>query len=134
MMVKAASIQSQGNADCHLILRGSNYGHSNFNQQSVTKACQLLQSKQLPVRIMIDCSHGNSGKDHGKQHAVIDNICEQLVQPNCAIFGVMLESFIHPGKQALKSADKLAYGISVTDACIGLAETEKLLLQLAQCV
>jgi 3-deoxy-7-phosphoheptulonate synthase len=81
---------------------------------------------------MVDCSHGNSQKDHTKQALVIDSLCEQISAGETAIFGTMIESNLLAGKQDLNNKDQLTYGQSITDACIDWNETETLLEKLAK--
>ena len=91
-------------------------------------------SNQLPHRIMVDCSHGNSRKDYKRQSLVVQDICQQLSAGSRQICGIMLESNLVAGNQALKDKDKLVYGQSITDACIAWDETEEILAQLAKAV
>ncbi len=119
-----AAIQSCGNPYSHLVLRGSDK-RPNFDATSVGDALRALQDNRLEPRIVIDCSHGNSGKDPWKQQAVLEEI---LSQNNPALAGFMLESHLKSGKQPLcEDLDLLHYGISITDACLGWEETEALL-------
>ncbi|MDX8430493.1 MAG: 3-deoxy-7-phosphoheptulonate synthase [Candidatus Algichlamydia australiensis] len=107
---------SHGNPDTHLIMRGSRHG-PNFEADAIAEAHSLLQKRNLQNRLLIDCSHGNSGKDHTKQPEVFANIMKQIRGGNRQILGVMLESHLHEGKK-----------LSLTDSCIGWETTEKLLL------
>jgi 3-deoxy-7-phosphoheptulonate synthase len=124
--------QTHGNPFAHIILRGGN--QPNYQAQHVQQAAELLQQAGLPQRIMIDCSHGNSDKDHNKQMLVAENIAMQLTQGNTSIFGVMVESFLCEGKQEVVAGKPLVYGQSITDACIDLATSDLLLAALAQAI
>jgi 3-deoxy-7-phosphoheptulonate synthase len=125
-----AIVRTQGNENCHIILRGSNTG-VNYTASDVNNAVALLENAELPKRVMIDCSHGNSMKDFRRQHVVVADIVEQLRQGSPTILGVMLESNLVAGKQAFDSGQPLVYGQSITDACISWEETLPLLEQLA---
>ncbi|MCP4451433.1 MAG: 3-deoxy-7-phosphoheptulonate synthase [Planctomycetes bacterium] len=129
----AAIVATRGNKDCHVILRG---GHSsaNYDVDSVTTAAALLDSKGLHTRVMIDCSHGNSGKDPKQQPRVAHHVAEQLAQGLSAIFGVMLESHLVGGNQPIAASDAMTYGQSVTDACLNWDETVPVLDALADAV
>jgi 3-deoxy-7-phosphoheptulonate synthase len=128
----AAIVNTSGNDACHVILRGAHSG-SNYDKQNIISTAKLLNENQLPEKIMVDCSHGNSEKDHTKQGKVIEQLCEQINQGSKYISGVMLESNLVAGKQALHQDKKLVYGQSVTDACIDWEETKRLLKKLAEC-
>lgn len=129
----AAITKTSGNQDCHIILRGSNQG-PNFSADNISRVIQQLQDKQLNQGLMVDCSHGNSNKDHRKQKAVVADLCKQIATGNQHIVGVMIESNLIEGRQTLTDKQTLTYGQSITDACIGFEETEQLLVQLAQAV
>ncbi|MBM4269123.1 MAG: 3-deoxy-7-phosphoheptulonate synthase [Deltaproteobacteria bacterium] len=128
-----AIVSTRGNPDCHVILRGGASG-TNYDPASVRKAAEALRAAKLPERIMIDASHGNSSKDHRRQPIVAHEIAEQVAAGESAIFGVMIESFLEAGRQDLGDPAKLRYGVSVTDACIGTAETMPVLRDLAEAV
>ena len=129
----AGIVHTQGNPHTHIILRGGSISGPNHSADHIKKSINLLQSKQLPLNIMIDCSHGNSEKNHLKQAEVIQSIKDQINAGEKAISGIMIESFLQEGKQSLKNLDDLEYGKSVTDACIDWPTTEKLLREIAQC-
>jgi 3-deoxy-7-phosphoheptulonate synthase len=96
----------------------------------MAEARHRLEAAGLPVRIVVDCSHANSGKDPTRQSIVWRDVLEQRRAGDRSIVGMMLESNIHPGSQPVQAdRSKLAYGVSVTDACIGWDETEQLLLE-----
>ena len=128
----AAIVSTRGNTACHLILRGSNEG-TNYNQNDVTDALNLLRKNEVKTGIMIDCSHGNSFKNHEIQPEVADNICLQISNGADSLCGVMLESFLVGGKQPLNKP-KLVYGQSITDACLSWEMTEPLLFKLGEAV
>lgn len=128
-----AIVGTKGNPSCHLILRGSNQA-TNYDAESVNAAANALKAQNLPSRVMIDCSHGNSRKDHTRQALVVADICEQLAAGSQNICGLMLESNLIAGKQSLTPGKPLTYGQSITDACISWEETQVLLAKLAQAV
>ncbi|WP_036992874.1 3-deoxy-7-phosphoheptulonate synthase, partial [Stutzerimonas stutzeri] len=123
-----ALLSTSGNGDTHLVLRG---GHSgpNFDEDSVAKARDTLQRQGIAPRILVDCSHANSGKDPLSQPAVLTSIIDQRMAGDSTLRGVMLESHLFDGCQPLSG--KLKYGVSVTDGCLGWATTEAILRQAA---
>lgn len=128
----AAIFGTTGNPDCHVILRGGQSG-PNYERADVAPVLEALRTKSLPPYLMVDCSHGNSLKDHTKQCLVVESVIEQRKASDHGIFGVMIESHLVAGNQPLKpNLSELTYGQSVTDACIGWDETEMLLSELAQ--
>ncbi len=129
----AAIVSTLGNDACHIILRGSNQG-TNYDAKSVKHVAKMLHEAELPPCIMIDCSHGNSNKDHARQPIVAADIAEQIANGAKEICGIMLESNLVAGKQALHHGKDLAYGQSLTDACISFEETKPVLKQLATSV
>jgi 3-deoxy-7-phosphoheptulonate synthase len=128
----AAIFQTTGNNACHVILRGGTRTGPNFDAEHVSKVCGKLASKGLRETVMIDCSHGNSHKDHLKQASVVASICAQVSSGSSQIFGAMLESHLVEGRQDYVPGGAAVYGQSITDACISLAQTEPLLEQLAK--
>ncbi len=133
----AAIVATRGNDACHVILRGSTSG-PNFDRASVEAASTLMRDQRLPARLMIDCSHGNSQKDHTRQAQVAQAIADQVAAGAQDIFGVMLESHLVAGRQdadaARASGHGLTYGQSITDACLGFSETVPVLEALAASV
>ncbi|OBC00120.1 3-deoxy-7-phosphoheptulonate synthase [Mycobacterium sp. 852013-50091_SCH5140682] len=127
-MGRGAVVSTEGNEDCHVILRGGTDG-PNYGADSVTAAAAKLTAAGLPGRIVIDCSHANSGKDHVRQ-AVVAGEVAQLVRDGLPVSGVMLESFIVAGAQA-PEARPLTYGQSVTDKCMDWDTTDSVLRELA---
>ncbi len=124
--------QTHGNPFAHVILRGGKM--PNYHSEDIKDTCQHLEEANLSQSIMIDCSHGNSYKDHNKQIDVARDIAKQISQGEKSIFGVMIESFIKPGNQSVKEGVPLTYGQSITDACIDLAVSEEILAVLADSV
>lgn len=126
--LKGAIFPTTGNPETHIILRGGN-GTPNYDEKSVKQAEQLLEEAKLPPRIMIDCSHANSGKDYNRQPDVFKNIIHQH-QTNKNIFGLMLESHLKEGKQSFTylqdSPSSLDPNQSMTDSCVGWGVTEEL--------
>jgi len=124
--------QTNGNPDCHLILRGGK--EPNYDKQSITEVTQKLKSTKVNSKIMVDFSHANSNKDFRRQSIVCESICEQIQAGNTDIFGVMIESFLEEGSQKLVNGKAEKFGQSITDQCIGWNETEHLLEKLAAAV
>ena len=129
----AAVVTTSGNADTHVILRGGRSG-PNYSSSHVTKALDLISAAGLPRRIMVDASHGNSGKDHTRQIGVADSLAEQLTGGQHGVVGVMLESFLVAGRQNPGNPATLTYGQSVTDACMDIEMTTSALETLAASV
>jgi 3-deoxy-7-phosphoheptulonate synthase len=131
-----AMVHTAGNPDGHVILRGG--AVPNYDAKSVASACDALEDAGRQPSVMVDCSHGNSGKNHDKQAAVVRDVGAQIAAGSRQIFGVMIESHLVAGAQAFKpgSTDRrtLHYGQSITDACIGWDESKALLGELADAV
>jgi len=125
-----AIVETTGNPDCHLILRGSDHGR-NDDPESVAKAVAALHKAGVNERLMIDCSHGNSSKDHRRQREVVQSILQQRACGSSPIVGAMIESHLIEGRQDCRDPKALVYGQSITDACIGWEETDELLRKLA---
>jgi 3-deoxy-7-phosphoheptulonate synthase len=125
-------IKTLGNPDRHIVLRGGG-GRTNHGPEDVARAAEMVAAEGIlrPIMIMVDCSHDNSSKDHRRQAQVARSVVRQFADGQRAILGLMLESNLHPGKQTWKEGAALAYGVSITDACLGWQETESLLLELA---
>lgn len=131
---QAAILLTSGNPDCHLILRGGRQT-TNYDSGSVASTVDKMKKAKAKPRIMIDCSHANSGKDYRKQGSVCRSVSEQIgSSAEHPIMGVMIESNLVEGSQPLVSGKALVYGQSITDACIDWAETEVLLRELAGAV
>ncbi len=119
-------IKTSGNPDGHVILRGGK--QPNYDSVNVADCEYALSKNNLEPGIVIDCSHGNSNKDYRRQPLVADNVFSQICDGNTSIIGIMLESNLNAGNQSSEMAkDEMAYGISVTDACIDFDATERLL-------
>lgn len=130
---QSAIFATAGNADSHLILRGGNNG-PNHDADSVAGAVAQLGQANLASRVMIDCSHANSRKQHKKQLEVGNDVAGQIAAGSRAIVGVMIESHLFEGNQKLVPGVKPDYGVSITDACLGWEDTEALLGELARAV
>jgi len=128
-----AIVATRGNPDCHVILRGGQSG-PNHDAASVGWVAGALRAAGLAPRLMIDASHGNSGKDYRRQPVVAQDIGEQVGAGDRGIFGVMLESFLEDGRQDLVAGQPLRYGQSITDACLGWDLTVPVLTDLAKAV
>jgi len=128
----AAIVETAGNKDCHIILRGGKT--TNFDANSVKVVTDELNNVGLNDKIMIDFSHANSQKKFKNQMLVCDDVCTQIAQGNKQIFGVMVESNLVEGRQNLVNNKAEVYGQSITDACIGWQDTESLLAQLNDAV
>ncbi|MBK5103807.1 MAG: 3-deoxy-7-phosphoheptulonate synthase [Burkholderiales bacterium] len=131
---RAMIVSSTGNPHGHLVLRGSEAG-PNYDAASVRSAADVLARAGLQPRMIVDCSHGNSGKDYRKQPEVVASLAQQIGGGSYAICGVMLESHLVEGKQTITDNKRnLRYGQSVTDACIGWDQTVTALDSLAAAV
>ena len=146
-----AIVGTVGNEDCFVILRGGTKG-TNFDKDSIAEAKEKLRNAGLKERLMVDCSHGNSLKNHKNQPKVARTLCDQIEEGDEGIMGVMVESHINEGKfdtyYATIATDEstgaqkvppegkkgLKYGVSITDACIHWEDTEKVLEMFAQAV
>jgi 3-deoxy-7-phosphoheptulonate synthase len=128
-----AILRTTGNRDCHVILRGGK-GSPNHTPEGVAATLERLRAAGLPERVVIDASHDNSGKDHTRQPATAAEIAAQLGAGNASIVGVMLESFLVEGRQDLSTGAPLAYGQSITDACMSWETTVGVLEELAAAV
>ena len=126
---KSAIFNTAGNDDCHIIHRGGN-NKSNFGSDDVKNSVRILEQNGMRPNIMIDASHANSNKDFKMQSKVVDDVKNQLLSGEKNIIGIMLESNLVEGNQKISSRDKLVYGQSITDSCIGWEETENIILDL----
>ena len=133
---QVAIVQTQGNKDCHVILRGGKA--PNYDAASVAAACKELEASKLPATLMVDFSHANSSKQHKKQVDVARDIAGQISGGSRQVFGVMVESHLHEGAQKFTPGkDQVAaleYGKSITDACIGWEDSEEVLKVLSDAV
>ena len=124
-----ALLETRGNPDTHLVLRGG-HGGPNYDAGSVVAARVALERQGIPARILVDCSHANSGKDPLRQPQVLEDVLDQRLAGDASLRGVMLESHLFDGCQPLSGA--LRYGVSITDGCLGWAATEQSLLRAAE--
>jgi 3-deoxy-7-phosphoheptulonate synthase len=133
---QVAIVQTHGNPDCHVILRGGKA--PNYDAASVAAACQDLEKAKLPATLMVDCSHANSSKQFEKQLDVARDIAAQIASGSTSVFGVMVESHLQSGAQKFTpgkdDAAKLEYGRSITDACLGWDDSIESLEVLSQAV
>ena len=130
---RACVVTTTGNPDVHVILRGGTDG-PNYQPEHVASALGAVRQAGMPPTVMIDASHGNSRKDHTRQAEVAREIAGQIGGGQSGIAGVMVESFLVPGRQELASPAELTYGQSVTDACLGWDTTADVLADLASAV
>ncbi len=128
----SAIVNTSGNGDCHIILRGGK--EPNYSASHVAEVKEGLTKAGLRPQVMIDFSHANSSKQFKKQMEVGADVCAQIANGEKAITGVMIESHLVEGNQSLESGEPLVYGKSVTDACIGWEDTDAILRQLAAAV
>ncbi|VEF27501.1 Phospho-2-dehydro-3-deoxyheptonate aldolase, Phe-sensitive [Shewanella baltica] len=128
----SAIVSTKGNPDCHIILRGGR--EPNYSAPHVAEISQQLLKAELADNIMIDFSHANSSKQYQRQLVVAEDVAGQVATGNTAIFGVMVESHLVEGRQDLIEGQELCYGQSITDACIGWDDTERLLAILNQSI
>ena len=133
---QVAIVHTDGNPDCHVILRGGKA--PNYDAASVAAACADLQAAKLPATLMVDCSHANSLKQHEKQLDVARDVAAQIAGGSRQVFGVMVESNIHAGAQKFTpgkgDVNALTYGQSITDACLGWEGSEAVLAVLDEAV
>jgi len=123
----AAIFQTSGNDTCHVILRGGTRTGPNFDADHIAKVSVRLAAQGLRESVMVDCSHGNSQKDHRRQTEVAAALCAQIAGGSHHIFGTMLESHLVEGRQNYVPGQPATYGQSITDACISFEQTEPLL-------
>jgi 3-deoxy-7-phosphoheptulonate synthase len=129
----AAIVSTRGNPECHVILRGGSNG-PNYGARAVEEVVAKLEGVGVSPRVMIDCSHANSGKDHTNQPGVVNDIAGQISAGRPEIFGLMLESFLIDGNQDHKAGEELVYGQSITDKCMSWERTEPLFGILSEAV
>jgi 3-deoxy-7-phosphoheptulonate synthase len=127
----AAAVATAGNPDRHLVLRGGTAG-PNYAARDVAAAAELVADLGIARGVLVDCSHANSGKDHRRQAAVCREVLAQARAGQPALLGIALESHLVAGRQEWRPGEPLAFGVSITDACIGWDETERLLLEIAE--
>ena len=125
----SSAIQTSGNRNLHLVLRGGSNG-PNYDAMSIHKAAESLAAEGLPEAIMIDCNHANSGKDPSRQELVLRDAIHQIKNGDNSIFGIMIESNINGGNQPISAS--LQYGVSITDACLDWGNTNRIILNAHQ--
>jgi len=130
---RTAIVASTGNEYTHIILRGGS-SQPNYSPAHVEESSKMLSKANLRPNIMIDFSHANSYKTPSRQREVCDNVCQQLSAGESRVFGVMIESHLIEGNQKVIDGQELVYGQSITDGCVGWAETEELCRNLANAV
>jgi 3-deoxy-7-phosphoheptulonate synthase len=130
----SAILQTTGNETCHVILRGGTRTGPNYSADRIGSVCDALARLGLPPRLMVDCSHGNSQRDHRRQAEVASALAQQISAGSERIFGVMLESQLVAGRQDYQPGVDLVYGQSITDACIDMDQTETILEEVATAV
>jgi len=133
---QVAIVETRGNTDCHVILRGGKA--PNYDAASIAAACKEIEAAKLPCTLMVDCSHANSGKLHSRQVDVASDVAAQLEAGNRCVFGVMVESHLQAGAQKFAAGKddpaSLAYGQSITDACLGWDDSVRALELLSSAV
>jgi 3-deoxy-7-phosphoheptulonate synthase len=128
----AAIFETRGNDDCHVILRGGKT--PNYDDAGVAASCAVLRAAGLREQVMVDISHGNSGKRHERQIAIASELAQRIAAGERRIFGLMIESHLEAGRQDLVPGVPLRHGVSITDACIGFDQTVPVLRALAGAV
>lgn len=128
----SAIFSTTGNPDCHVILRGGK--QPNYDAQSINDAAEIIERSGQMVRLMVDCSHANSAKNHERQEIVCQSVAEQVAAGDDRIIGLMLESNLVAGRQNAEPGKALTYGQSITDACMSWQNSVPLLHQLAEAV
>ncbi|CAN5630715.1 3-deoxy-7-phosphoheptulonate synthase [soil metagenome] len=128
----AAILQTTGNESVHVVLRGGSRTGPNYSELHVCNAAAILERDGLPARLMVDCSHGNSSKDHLRQLEVAEDVASQRRQEGSPIFAAMIESNLVEGRQDAAPGKGLVHGQSITDACLGWEQTETALAVLNQ--
>ncbi|MFO7982328.1 MAG: 3-deoxy-7-phosphoheptulonate synthase [Desulfuromonadales bacterium] len=126
---RSAIVQTTGNPDLHIVLRGGS-DRPNYFPEDIRATEKMLAKSDLNPSIMVDCSHANSFKDHSRQPEVLENVIEQVVNGNTSICGMMIESNLEEGNQPMKkNMSDLSYGTSITDKCLDWSTTERILRQ-----
>jgi len=124
-------IKTNGNPDRHIVLRGGG-GRVNYNPEDIAEAIRCISKEEIARPILVDCSHGNSEKDHTRQLPVARSVVKQFAEGQAAIMGLLIESNLKAGNQKWEAGKPLEWGVSITDACIGWEETEHLLDELTE--
>mmetsp|Transcript_3430 Transcript_3430/g.6499 ORF Transcript_3430/g.6499 Transcript_3430/m.6499 type:complete len:358 (-) Transcript_3430:186-1259(-) len=131
----AAIVQTTGNSDCHIILRGGEKG-TNYSPVDISLAVKKMKKRKITPAVVVDCSHGNSGKEDKYQPLVLSSVASQVAAGNTDIIGLMVESFLVSGAQKLVEGDRksLTYGQSITDKCVDFETTERMVQELVKAV
>jgi len=129
----SAIVETEGNNDCHVILRGGSDG-PNYAASHVQAAADKLAKAGVNHKVMVDFSHANSSKQHKKQIDVANDVAAQVAAGTSALFGVMIESHLVEGNQKVVAGQPLTYGQSITDACLGWEDTTQVLATLSEAV
>jgi 3-deoxy-7-phosphoheptulonate synthase len=131
---RTSLVRTRGNPGSHIVLRGGGAGKTNYDAASVAAACALLRQADLEEVVVIDCSHGNSGRKHERQRAVWNDVVARRAAGRRELAGAMVESNLHEGSQKMVSGDgaQLRYGVSVIDECVGWDTTEAMLRDAAE--
>ncbi len=129
---RSAIFSTNGNEDCHIILRGGSM--PNYDEENIRQAVEKLEKYEVRPNVMVDCSHANSMKQHERQLVVARDVADQVAAGNHNIIGLMLESHLNAGRQDVVEGQPLEYGVSITDACIAWDDTEDALEVLAEAV
>lgn len=131
----SAIVSTLGNDTCHIILRGGSSTGPNYHPENIREVRKALEAKDIDTAIMVDCSHGNSEKNHRNQPLVCASLCEQIGGGDSSIRAVMIESHLKEGCQKIdRGRDNLEYGVSVTDACVDWETTVDMLRDLAMAI
>jgi len=129
---KSSIVKTTGNNNVHIVLRGGEK-KPNYFKEDIESVVKMLQENSLLDSVMVDCSHGNSRKDHTKQEGVLKNLVEQIQSGSKHIKAVMIESNLYEGNQSIPvDKSQLKYGVSVTDKCIGWQDTERIIKEAAE--
>lgn len=128
-----AIVATKGNLDCHVILRGGT-GKPNYHPEAIAETTTMLKDASMEPRVMVDCSHANSGKNHEMQPNVAHEVAAQIAGGSTDVFGVMLESFLVGGRQDKVDGQELEYGRSITDACMSWDATVPVIEEFAASV
>jgi 3-deoxy-7-phosphoheptulonate synthase len=129
---KSSIVKTTGNNNVHIVLRGGEK-KPNYFKEDIESVVKMLQENSLLDSVMVDCSHGNSSKDHTKQEGVLKNLIEQIKSGSKHIKAVMIESNLYEGNQSIpEDKSQLKYGVSVTDKCIGWQDTERIIKEAAE--
>ncbi|MGA2053182.1 MAG: 3-deoxy-7-phosphoheptulonate synthase, partial [Opitutales bacterium] len=130
----AAIFSTTGNPDCHVILRGGTKSGPNYDEKNVAQVVATLEKAKLPPHLMVDCSHANSGKDYRNQAVAARAVGAQIAGGSRHLCGIMIESNLVEGRQDYVPGLNAVYGQSITDPCISFAQTEPLMIELAEAV